>query len=80
MSVPRYYVNLCREVFQGPPGCSPRASVCRKNPVGQVEVLGLIHTQKLDVIGEAGSGTLGWWGCVCGVSDSHVRWEMGLCP
>lgn len=45
-----YYVNLCREVFQGPPGCSPRASVCRKNPVGQVEVLGLVHTQKLDVI------------------------------
>ncbi|XP_055982014.1 cation-independent mannose-6-phosphate receptor isoform X3 [Sorex fumeus] len=45
-----YYVNLCREVFRGPPGCSERASVCRKTPVGRVEVLGLIHTQRLDVV------------------------------
>uniref|UniRef100_A0A8C5VW34 Cation-independent mannose-6-phosphate receptor n=1 Tax=Microcebus murinus TaxID=30608 RepID=A0A8C5VW34_MICMU len=43
-----YYINLCQRVHKGPLDCPERASVCRKSPTGEVQVLGLIHTQKLD--------------------------------
>lgn len=49
----RYYVNLCQKVYKGPPGCSGRASICKKSASGVVQALGLVHTQKLDVIGKA---------------------------
>ncbi|KAI5938484.1 Cation-independent mannose-6-phosphate receptor [Manis javanica] len=45
-----YYVNLCQKVYKGPPGCSGRASICKKSASGVVQALGLVHTQKLDVI------------------------------
>ncbi|XP_022416368.1 cation-independent mannose-6-phosphate receptor [Delphinapterus leucas] len=45
-----YYINLCQKIYKGPLDCSERASVCRKSPSGDVQVLGLVHTQKLDVI------------------------------
>uniref|UniRef100_A0A6J0UVP4 Cation-independent mannose-6-phosphate receptor isoform X1 n=1 Tax=Pogona vitticeps TaxID=103695 RepID=A0A6J0UVP4_9SAUR len=44
-----YYMNLCQRVHEGPTGCPERASVCRKNQNGAVQVLGLVHTQKLNV-------------------------------
>ncbi|XP_062980546.1 cation-independent mannose-6-phosphate receptor [Elgaria multicarinata webbii] len=44
-----YYMNLCQRVHGGPSGCPERASVCRKNRSGAVQVLGLVHTQKLNV-------------------------------
>ncbi|XP_053769591.1 cation-independent mannose-6-phosphate receptor [Desmodus rotundus] len=44
-----YYINLCQRVYKGPLDCSDRASVCRKSESGDVQVLGLVHTQKLDV-------------------------------
>ncbi|XP_047625757.1 cation-independent mannose-6-phosphate receptor [Phacochoerus africanus] len=47
-----YYLNLCQRIYKGPLDCSDRASVCKKNPSGDVQVLGLVHTQKLDVIGD----------------------------
>ncbi|XP_037376580.1 cation-independent mannose-6-phosphate receptor isoform X2 [Talpa occidentalis] len=47
-----YYINLCQKVYQGPLGCSERASICKKTKTGQVQVLGLVHTQKLDVEGD----------------------------
>ncbi|XP_012590642.1 PREDICTED: cation-independent mannose-6-phosphate receptor [Condylura cristata] len=47
-----YYINLCQKVYQGPLGCSDRASICQKTNTGHVQVLGLIHTQKLDVDGD----------------------------
>ena len=49
----RYYINLCQRVYKGPLDCSDRASVCRKSESGDVQVLGLVHTQKLDIEGEA---------------------------
>ncbi|XP_075410409.1 cation-independent mannose-6-phosphate receptor isoform X1 [Tenrec ecaudatus] len=45
-----YYINLCQHLNKGPQACSDRASVCRKTASGQVETLGLVHTQKLDVV------------------------------
>ncbi|KAM9666055.1 cation-independent mannose-6-phosphate receptor [Trichechus inunguis] len=45
-----YYINLCQKVYKGPSGCSERASVCKKSTSGKVQVLGLVHTQKLDVV------------------------------
>ncbi|XP_064014257.1 cation-independent mannose-6-phosphate receptor [Pogoniulus pusillus] len=48
-----YYVNLCQRVHEGPTGCPERASVCRKSENGDVQVLGLVHTQKLNVTGDA---------------------------
>nr|XP_060609655.1 cation-independent mannose-6-phosphate receptor [Anolis sagrei ordinatus] len=47
-----YYMNLCQRVHEGPTGCPEQASVCRKNPNGAVQVLGLVHTQKLNVTGD----------------------------
>ncbi|EPY85234.1 hypothetical protein CB1_000390048 [Camelus ferus] len=45
-----YFINLCQKIYKGPLDCADRASVCRKSPSGEVQVLGLVHTQKLDVI------------------------------
>jgi insulin-like growth factor 2 receptor len=45
-----YFINLCQRVYKGPLGCSDRASICRKTASGQVQVLGLVHTQKLGVL------------------------------
>ncbi|KAM4866079.1 cation-independent mannose-6-phosphate receptor isoform 2-T3 [Thomomys bottae] len=45
-----YFINLCQKVYKGPLGCSERASICKKSASGQVQVLGLVHTQKLDVV------------------------------
>ncbi|ETE64374.1 Cation-independent mannose-6-phosphate receptor [Ophiophagus hannah] len=47
-----YYMNLCQRVHEGPSGCPDRASVCRRNQNGAVQVLGLVHTQKLNVTGD----------------------------
>ncbi|XP_062345985.1 cation-independent mannose-6-phosphate receptor [Cinclus cinclus] len=47
-----YYVNLCQRVHEGPTGCPERASICRKSYNGDVQVLGLVHTQKLNVTGD----------------------------
>uniref|UniRef100_A0A8C4P4C4 Insulin like growth factor 2 receptor n=1 Tax=Dromaius novaehollandiae TaxID=8790 RepID=A0A8C4P4C4_DRONO len=47
-----YYVNLCQRVHEGPTGCPERASICRKSNSGDVQVLGLVHTQKLNVTGD----------------------------
>ncbi|XP_065487218.1 cation-independent mannose-6-phosphate receptor [Caloenas nicobarica] len=47
-----YYVNLCQRVHEGPTGCPERASICRKSNNGDVQVLGLVHTQKLNVTGD----------------------------
>uniref|UniRef100_A0A8B9CPG0 Insulin like growth factor 2 receptor n=1 Tax=Anser brachyrhynchus TaxID=132585 RepID=A0A8B9CPG0_9AVES len=47
-----YYLNLCQRVHEGPTGCPERASICRKSNNGDVEVLGLVHTQKLNVTGD----------------------------
>uniref|UniRef100_A0A670YH54 Insulin like growth factor 2 receptor n=1 Tax=Pseudonaja textilis TaxID=8673 RepID=A0A670YH54_PSETE len=47
-----YYMNLCQRVHEGPSGCPDRASVCRRNQNGAVQVLGLVHTQKLNVAGD----------------------------
>ncbi|XP_014444729.1 cation-independent mannose-6-phosphate receptor [Tupaia chinensis] len=44
-----YYINLCQKVYKGPLGCSERASICKKRASGNSQVLGLVHTQKLDV-------------------------------
>lgn len=44
-----YYMNLCQRVHAGPSGCPDRASVCRKQPNGAVQVLGLVHTQTLNL-------------------------------
>ena len=49
----RYYINLCQKIYKGPQDCSERASVCKKSTSGEVQVLGLVHTQKLDVVGKA---------------------------
>ncbi|NWJ02858.1 MPRI protein, partial [Crypturellus undulatus] len=48
-----YYINLCQRVHEGPPGCPERASVCSKSSSGDVKVLGLVHTQKLNVTDDA---------------------------
>uniref|UniRef100_A0A673TKJ8 Cation-independent mannose-6-phosphate receptor n=1 Tax=Suricata suricatta TaxID=37032 RepID=A0A673TKJ8_SURSU len=48
-----YYINLCQKIYKGPLDCSDRASICKKSATGVVQVLGLVHTQKLDVIGKA---------------------------
>ncbi|KAM7135316.1 cation-independent mannose-6-phosphate receptor isoform 2-T2 [Molossus nigricans] len=45
-----YYINLCQQVYKGPLNCSGRASICKKTASGDVQVLGLVHTQKLDVV------------------------------
>ncbi|XP_052025662.1 cation-independent mannose-6-phosphate receptor isoform X3 [Apodemus sylvaticus] len=47
-----YFINLCQGVFKGPLDCSERASICKKNAAGHVQVLGLVHTQRLDVLDE----------------------------
>lgn len=47
-----YFINLCQRVYKGPLDCSERASICKKSATGQVQVLGLVHTQKLEVIDE----------------------------
>ena len=44
-------MNLCQRVHEGPTGCPERASICRKSNNGDVQVLGLVHTQKLNVTG-----------------------------
>jgi len=49
----RYYINLWQKIYKGPQDCSERASVCKKSTSGEVQVLGLVHTQKLDVVGKA---------------------------
>lgn len=49
----RYYINLCQKIYKGPQDCSERASVCKRSASGEVQVLGLVHTQKLDVVGKA---------------------------
>ncbi|XP_023555112.1 cation-independent mannose-6-phosphate receptor [Octodon degus] len=46
-----YFINLCQQIYKGPLDCSERASICKKSASGQVQVLGLVHTQKLDVSG-----------------------------
>ncbi|KAM4815966.1 cation-independent mannose-6-phosphate receptor [Urocitellus parryii] len=45
-----YFINLCQRIYKGPLDCSERASICKKSASGQVQVLGLVHTQRLDVI------------------------------
>lgn len=55
----RYFINLCQRVYKGPLDCSERASICKKSATGQVQVLGLVHTQKLEVIGKALGFVLG---------------------
>nr|XP_045014516.1 cation-independent mannose-6-phosphate receptor [Jaculus jaculus] len=45
-----FFINLCQRVYKGPLECSERASICKKTATGQVQVLGLVHTQKLDVV------------------------------
>ncbi|XP_008584980.1 PREDICTED: cation-independent mannose-6-phosphate receptor [Galeopterus variegatus] len=45
-----YYINLCQKIYKGPPDCPERASICKRSASGDVQVLGLVHTQKLDVI------------------------------
>ncbi|XP_043858247.1 cation-independent mannose-6-phosphate receptor isoform X1 [Dromiciops gliroides] len=47
-----YYINLCQSIYKGPSGCPERASICKKSITGTVQVLGLVHTQKLDVTGD----------------------------
>ncbi|XP_068926465.1 cation-independent mannose-6-phosphate receptor [Petaurus breviceps papuanus] len=47
-----YYINLCQSIYKGPSGCPERASICKKTITGTVQVLGLVHTQKLDVTGD----------------------------
>ncbi|XP_069788171.1 cation-independent mannose-6-phosphate receptor [Narcine bancroftii] len=44
-----YYMNLCQGVHEGPTGCPPHASVCRKAKNGVTQILGLVHSQKMDV-------------------------------
>ncbi|XP_067900725.1 cation-independent mannose-6-phosphate receptor [Heterodontus francisci] len=44
-----YYMNLCQGVHEGPTGCPAYASMCRKSKNGKTQVLGLVHTQKIDV-------------------------------
>lgn len=44
-------MNLCQRVHGGPTSCPERASICRKSDKGDVQVLGLVHTQKLNVTG-----------------------------
>lgn len=61
LSCCRYFINLCQRIYKGPLDCSERASVCKKSASGQVQVLGLVHTQRLDVIGEAPSPHLAWF-------------------
>lgn len=53
VSFHRYYINLCQKIHKGPLDCSDRASICKKSASGDVHVLGLVHTQKLDVRGKA---------------------------
>lgn len=65
----RYYINLCQRIYKGPLGCSERASICRRSTTGDVQVLGLVHTQKLDVIGKA----CGSWSLVQGAASEPGR-------
>ncbi|XP_062912676.1 cation-independent mannose-6-phosphate receptor [Mobula hypostoma] len=44
-----YYMNLCEGVHEGPTGCPPYASVCRKAKSARTQILGLVHSQKIDV-------------------------------
>ncbi|XP_051868030.1 cation-independent mannose-6-phosphate receptor [Pristis pectinata] len=44
-----YYMNLCQGVHEGPTDCPPYASVCRKSKNGGTRILGLVHSQKIDV-------------------------------
>uniref|UniRef100_A0A8B9QJA1 Insulin like growth factor 2 receptor n=1 Tax=Apteryx owenii TaxID=8824 RepID=A0A8B9QJA1_APTOW len=45
-------INIVERVHEGPTGCPERASICRKSNNGDVQVLGLVHTQKLNVTGD----------------------------
>uniref|UniRef100_A0A8C0J8H0 Insulin like growth factor 2 receptor n=1 Tax=Chelonoidis abingdonii TaxID=106734 RepID=A0A8C0J8H0_CHEAB len=44
-----YYMNLCQRVNNGPTDCPERAAICSKSRNGAVQVLGVVHTQKLNV-------------------------------
>ncbi|XP_059504404.1 cation-independent mannose-6-phosphate receptor isoform X2 [Stegostoma tigrinum] len=46
-----YYMNLCQGVREGPTGCPSYASMCRRNKNGKTDILGLVHTQKIDIRG-----------------------------
>lgn len=72
----RYYINLCQKINRGPLDCSDRASICKKSASGDVQVLGLVHTQKLDVVGTAGTvAQAAWHGRGGGVfSSARVGW------
>lgn len=69
MSFHRYYINLCQKIYKGPLDCSDRASICKKSASGDVQVLGLVHTQKLDVVGKAGVLSRG--------AGAESEWESG---
>ncbi|XP_066228988.1 cation-independent mannose-6-phosphate receptor isoform X1 [Saccopteryx leptura] len=45
-----YYINLCQKIYKGPLDCSDRASICKKSSSGDVQSLGLVHTQRLEVV------------------------------
>ncbi|XP_055495415.1 LOW QUALITY PROTEIN: cation-independent mannose-6-phosphate receptor [Leucoraja erinacea] len=47
-----YYMNLCQGIHEGPTGCPPSASVCRKNKNGGTQILGLVHSQNITVKGK----------------------------
>ncbi|KAL4839173.1 hypothetical protein H8958_013998 [Nasalis larvatus] len=70
-----YYINLCQKIYKGPLGCSERASICRRSTTGDVQVLGLVHTQKLDVIGKA----CGSWSLVQGAASELGRFDIDSC-
>uniref|UniRef100_A0A8C4YRY5 Insulin like growth factor 2 receptor n=1 Tax=Gopherus evgoodei TaxID=1825980 RepID=A0A8C4YRY5_9SAUR len=44
-----YYMNLCQRITNGPTNCPERAAICSKSRNGAVRVLGVVHTQKLNV-------------------------------
>ncbi|XP_068088128.1 cation-independent mannose-6-phosphate receptor [Hyperolius riggenbachi] len=47
----KYYLNLCNKVNQAPSGCPDTASVCQERK-GQIQVLGQVHTQAVNVNGD----------------------------
>lgn len=80
VSFHRYYINLCQKIYKGPLDCSDRASICKKSASGDVQVLGLVHTQRLDVIGEAwtpGRSQAPWLG---GGGRQHAEAPSESCP
>lgn len=78
LSLHRYYINLCQQVYKGPLNCSDRASICKKTASGDVQVLGLVHTQKLDVIGKACVLSRGRAGCSRGAGRGQHRLGVKL--